>query len=246
MNLINQPYRPLIISHAACAGHAPENTLAGIRAALDLGADAVEVDVRASADSVPILMHDPTIDRTTDGYGAVATLSLAQIKRLDAGIKVFQGAFRGESVPTLAEALAVTRGRALLIAEIKQKDIASQIVEVIHDASALDALMVWSFFPQILAVLRSAEPRLPCCLLAEQATAWPQTRELALRLGLQGVSIHHRSLSQEVANSARRSALALYTWTVDNQEDIQRALGSGVDGIVTNYPERLAGLRNHP
>lgn len=240
------PHRPLIISHAACASHAPENTLAGIRMALELGADAVEVDVRGSADAVPILMHDPTVDRTTDGSGPVAALPLAQIQRLDAGARAFGGAFRGERVPTLAEALAVTRHRALLIAEIKQPDIAPRLAKVIREAEALDAVMIWSFFPEALTALRASEPQLPCCLLSQRAADWPHERELALRLGLQGVSLHHHSLSQEMADAARRSSLSLYTWTIDTYEDLRRVLTLGVDGIVTNYPERLVELLGRP
>ena len=98
--------RPLVISHAACAGHAPENTIAGIRAALRLGADAIEIDVQASADGVPILMHDLTVNRTTGGSGAIAQLTLQQLRALDAG--------GGEPVPTLLDVLALTKGNALL------------------------------------------------------------------------------------------------------------------------------------
>ena len=103
--------RPLVISHAACGGHAPENTLAGIRKALELKADAVEIDVQASADGVPVLMHDLTVDRTTNGIGAVAKMALEDLRALDAG---------GEPPPTLADVLEITRGRALLVIEIKQ------------------------------------------------------------------------------------------------------------------------------
>ena len=109
--------RPLIISHAACAGHAPENTLAGIRKAIELGAEGIETDVQASADGVPVLMHDLTVNRTTNGSGDVAALSLAELRALDAG---------GESVPTLAEVLDLTMGKVVLIMEIKQTGIEEQ------------------------------------------------------------------------------------------------------------------------
>ena len=106
--------RPLVISHRACAGHAPENTLAGIRRALELGADGIEIDVQATADGVPVLMHDLTVDRTTNGHGELAKMTLAELQALDAG---------GEPPPTLADVLQLTKGRALLVAEIKQPGI---------------------------------------------------------------------------------------------------------------------------
>lgn len=227
--------RPLIISHAACAGHAPENTLAGIRTALKLGADAIEVDVQASADRVPVLMHDLTLDRTTSASGDVASLTLEQLQALHAG---------GESVPTFAGALELTRGRALLVAEIKRPGCEAALADVIRDAGALDDVMVWSFLPPALETMRQVEPRLPGSLLiAPQSMGqWPSMLELALRLGLQAVSVFHLSLDVGVVTQAKRSGLAVYAWTADAQGDLQRLLELGLDGIVTNYPDRALAL----
>lgn len=227
---------PLVISHAACAGHAPENTLTGVRAALRLGANAIEVDVQCSADGVPVLMHDLTVDRTTDGTGPVARLTLEQLRALDAG--------RGEPVPALAEALTLTAGNALLVAEIKEPGIEDRVAAVVRGADAVGDVMVWSFFPQALARMRQAEPLLPSGLLiAPQALpSWPQMRETALRLGLQAVSIFHHGVKEEIVCQARRSALTVYAWTADTEPDIQRLMELGVDGIVTNYPDRALAL----
>ncbi len=235
--------RPLVISHAACGGHAPANTLAGVRAALKLGVDAIEIDVQASADGVPVLMHDLTVDRTTNGHGAVAELTLDQLRQLDAG-----GAQTGgrppEPVPTLAEVLEITKGHALLVAEIKQPGVEPLVAEVVRHASALEDVMVWSFFPQALEAMREAEPRLPGGLLiAPQSLArWPEMRGLAIRLGLQGVSVFHPGISEQIARDAQRSGLALYAWTADAESDIARLIELGVDGICTNYPDRALAL----
>ena len=227
--------RPLIISHAACAGHAPENTLAGIRAALEMGADAIEVDVQASADGVPVLMHDLTVDRTTNGSGDLASLTLEQLQALDAG---------GESVPTFGQALALTRGRALLVAEIKRPGCEATLADLVRQADAEKDVMVWSFLPSALAAMRQAEPRLPGCLHIPPGSIgqWPSLRDLALRLGLQAVGVFHPNLSAEVVALAGRSGLAVYAWTADAESEIQRLLDLSVDGIVTNYPERALAL----
>lgn len=228
--------RPLVISHAACAGHAPENTLAGIRAALELGADAVEVDVQATADGVPVLMHDLTVDRTTGGKGKVASLTTEQMRALDAG---------GEAVPTLAEALDLTHAASLLIAEIKQPGIEAAVADCVRRAGALADVMVWSFFSPVLTAMREVEPRLPNVLLLskEALIRWAEMRELALRLGVQGVSVFHQGLEEAIVREARRSALAVYAWTADSERDIERLLALGVDGIVSNYPERVLAAR---
>ncbi|MEX0801358.1 MAG: glycerophosphodiester phosphodiesterase [Dehalococcoidia bacterium] len=224
---------PLVISHAACAGHAPENTLAGVGAALGLGADAIEVDVQASADGVPILLHDLTLDRTTSGSGDLASHTLEQLRMLDAA--------GGEPVPTFAQALELTRGRALLVAEIKRPGCEAALAAAVRDADALTGVMVWSFLPPVLTAMRQAEPRLPGALLvsAQSAGNWPAMRQLAIKTGLQGVSVFHSSLDEAILSDCRRSGLAAYAWTADEPRDIQRLLDLGVDGIVSNYPERV-------
>ncbi|MEX0683939.1 MAG: glycerophosphodiester phosphodiesterase family protein [Dehalococcoidia bacterium] len=224
--------RPLVISHAACGGHAPENTLQGIRKAIELGSEAIEIDVQASSDGVPILMHDLTVDRSTNGTGEVAKLNLAELRALDAG---------GEPVPTLADVLDLTKGKVLLVMEIKQPGIEEHIARVVGEAGALDDVMAWSFFPKALDGMRAAEPRIPCALLiaAEYVTQWPKMRERALRTGAQGVSVFFAGIDERLSESCRRSGLALYSWTADQPEQIARLIKQGVDGICSNFPERV-------
>lgn len=224
--------RPLVISHAACGGHAPANTLAGIRAALGFGVDAIEIDVQCSSDGVPILMHDHAVDRTTNGTGEVAKLTLAELKALDAG---------GEPPPALAEVLELTRGNALLVCEIKQPSIEHRIAEVVLESEALDDVMVWSFFPQALNGMRTAEPRIPAALLVSErhTDALPTLRETAVSIGIQGLSIYHEGVNEDALRLCRRSGLALYTWTADDPAAIDRMIEVGVDGICSNYPDRV-------
>ena len=229
--------RPLVISHAACAGHAPENTLAGIRKALGFGVDAIEIDVQASADGVPVLMHDLTVDRTTNGSGEVAKLSLDELRALDAG---------GEPVPTLAEALELTTGSAVLVIEIKQPGIEERIAAPLRERKALADAMVWSFFPQALEGMRTAEPRIPAGLLisAESLPRWARLRELTIRTGLQAVSVFFAGINEEIARDCQRSGLALYAWTVDSKREMSRLTELGIDGICTNFPDKaIAFLR---
>jgi glycerophosphoryl diester phosphodiesterase len=226
---------PLVISHAACGGHAPENTLAGIRKALEFSVDAIEIDVQASADGVPVLMHDLTVDRTTNGSGAVAALTLAGLRALDAG---------GEPVPTLSEVLDLTTGKAVLVVEIKQPGIEASVAAVVREKNALTDTMVWSFFPQALDGIRIAEPRIPAGLLvsAESLPRWPRMRELAVRSGLQAVSVFSAGINEDVARDCRRSGLALYAWTVDSRREMSRLVDLGVDGICTNFPDKATAV----
>jgi len=224
--------RPLIISHAACGGHAPENTLQGIRKAIELGSEAIEIDVQMSSDGVPMLMHDLTVDRTTKGTGEVARLTIDELRALDVG---------GEPVPTLAEVLDLTKGKVLLVTEIKQPGVEAQVARVVHEAGALDDVMAWSFFPHALEDMRAAEPRIPCALLiaAEYVSKWPVLRERALKIGAQGVSVFFLGIDDAIAESCRRSGLALYCWTPDQPAQITKLIAQGVDGICSNFPNRV-------
>lgn len=227
--------RPLIISHAACGGHAPENTLQGVRKAIELGAEAIEIDVQISSDRVPVLMHDLTVDRSTNGTGTVAGLSLTELQALDVG---------GEPVPTLAQVLDLTKGKVLLVMEIKQPGIEEHVARVVHDAAALEDVMTWSFFPQALEGMRAAEARIPCALLvaAESMPRWPDMRRRALRIGAQGVSVFFAGVDERVTEDCRRRGLALYSWTADQEDQIARLIEADVDGICSNFPDRVVSL----
>lgn len=224
--------RPLVISHRACGGHAPENTLQGVRTAIELGAEAVEIDVQSSADGVPVLMHDFTVDRVTGGEGAVANLTLEQLRSLKAG---------GEPVPTLAEVLDVTRGKVLLVMEIKQPGIEEQVSSVVSAADAAVEVMCWSFFPGALEGMRAADPRIPTALLVapEGVGRWPAMRERALSIGAQGVSVFFLGIDERITEDCRRSGLALYAWTANEPEQISKLIAQGVDGICSDYPDRV-------
>jgi glycerophosphoryl diester phosphodiesterase len=225
--------RPFIISHAACKGHAPENTLLGVRRAIELGADGIEIDVHASRDGVPVLIHDETVDRTTDGSGAVSQMTLARLRRLDAG--------DGERVPTLAEALDLTRGRVILVVEVKQAGIERRVLRVVRDQKALNDCVVHSFNPQVVSRFRALEPALPAALLTAglNVADWDQLFAFALSLSAQGVSVFFPKVDAGLVRRARLRELSFYTWTVNEIDDMRRMRDCGVDAIITDYPDRL-------
>ncbi len=234
---------PLVTSHAACKGHAPENTLAGIERAIALGADAIEIDVHCTSDGVPVLIHDETVDRTTDGSGSVHEMTLAAVRALDAGARQFVPRFAGARVPTLAEVLDLTRGKVLLQIEVKQAGIEEHVTRVVRDAAAIADCESHSFSPQVVRSMRSTEPRMAAALLTDgrRVVDWADFFGFALSLGAQGVSVYHSWATPERVRQGQRRALTFMVWTVDDEADIDRMLASGVDSICSNFPDIVAG-----
>lgn len=233
-------YEPLVISHRGCGGHAPENTLAGVRKAIELGADAVEIDVQISADGVPIVIHDSTVDRTTDGTGSVQMATLEELQRLNA-TATYSGWPRRERIPTLGEVVQETRGQILLVIEIKHVDIEGAVLEVIRMNGAVENVWIWSTHPQVVGQLRQYQPTIPAAL-GMGGEEWPDMllffRE-ALWRNAQACTIDHRVLTPEIARAGRRHGLGPYAWTVNEEQDMHRVLDCGVAGIITDYPDRL-------
>jgi glycerophosphoryl diester phosphodiesterase len=230
---------PLVTSHAACKGHAPENTLAGVEAALRLGADAIEIDVHCTADGVPVLIHDETVDRTTNGTGNIHEMTLEQARALDAGARQFVPQFFGAQIPTLADVVDLTRGKALLQIEVKQEGIEQRIAEVVRDADAISSCESHSFYPEVVRRMREVEPRMAAALLTggDRVVDWEEFFSFALSLGAQGVSVYGSWATPERVRQGQRRALTFMVWTVDEERHIRRVIASGVDSICSNFPD---------
>jgi glycerophosphoryl diester phosphodiesterase len=222
-----------VIAHRGYAAVAPENTLAAFRAALEAGADALEFDVRLTKDGHPIIMHDAAVDRTTNGHGPVASKTLAQIRALSANRR-FAPRFAGEKVPTLDEVLALARGRAMVLAELKDPDRA-RLPRILAEALARHDMkaraLVISFHPGSLVRFRREAPDVPVGLLAYPYDP-PARRALAVRadamLGFFG------ALDRRVVRATQAAGLEVYTWTVNDRAAMRRAARLGVDGIITD------------
>lgn len=230
---------PLVTSHAACRGHAPENTLAGIEAALGLGADAIEIDVHCTSDGVPVLIHDETVDRTTDGTGNIHEMPFDVVRALDAGARQFAPKFQGAKIPTLAEVIDLTKGKALLQIEIKQAGIEEQIAEVVRAGDAIADCETHCFSARVVRTMRGVEPRLAAALLTDgkRVVDWQDFFGFALSLGAQGISVYYSLATPEIVRMGQRRSLTFMTWTVDGESDVELMCDAGVDSICSNFPD---------
>jgi glycerophosphoryl diester phosphodiesterase len=239
---------PRIIGHRGAKASAPENTLAGIRQARREGASWVEFDVKLTQDGHAILMHDDTLERTTDGAGPVAAATLADIRRLDAGVR-FGPAWQGERVPTLSEALAVMAelemgfnleikpcpGRAAETARAAMAALAA------HWPAERPAPIVSSFNRDALAAARAAAARGPTFgyLVDELPLAWADE---VIRLGCASVHVGWRKLTRPQVAAVKDAGYALIVWTVNEPPRARELLGWGADAIISDCPAALAGV----
>lgn len=232
----------LNIAHRGASGGFPENTLRAFTAAIAAGAQMCELDVQLTIDGAVVVIHDETVERTTDGCGAVRSMTLAELKRLDAGIR-FGREFAGERIPTLEEVMAVADGRCGLNIEIKSAGVERKVCELIVERRALATAMISSFDWDALAVVRHFEPRVRVGLLASQ---WP-ARLVGAAFELKAESINPRSdiVTEDLCIAAHERNLSVYTWTVDEPGEMRRLIAFGVDGIMTNYPERLRAVTDY-
>jgi len=229
-----------IWAHRGASADAPENTLAAFALAESQGADGLEFDVQLSADGVPVVIHDETLQRTTNGRGRVAASRWADLAELDAG-RWFAPRFAGEGVPSLAQVLDWAGERLRLNLELKDPAAAPALLELLqrHPRSRV---LVSSFNHDSLEKLRAAAPELPIGFLSE-SRFWRRHLERARRC--QAVSFHPRAdrVSRPLLAACRKLGLAVYPWTVDDLRTARRLQSLGADGLFTNHPARLSALR---
>jgi len=235
--------RPYVLGHRGASHAAPENTLAAFRQAADVGADGVELDVHLSRDGVPVVIHDDSVDATTDGAGLVRALTLAQLKALDAGVR-FDASFTGERIPTLEEVLAEVGARLLINIELKADQTAALVPAVVGLVKRMGmAKRVWfsSFKPYALYRARALAPEIPCGLLYGPLSLGA----LLLKPFTPHEALHPYKdlLTERSVRRAHKRGLRVFTWTLDDPVVARQFAVWGIDGIITNEPaEILAAL----
>ncbi len=237
--------RILNFGHRGASHDAPENTLAAFELAAHYGADGIELDVSLTADGVPIVIHDDTLDRTTDGSGDAGSFPLAEIKRLDAG-RWFDPRFAGEQIPTLDEVFEAVGRRLLINVELKgftlrQDGLEARVAERIAHHNLAARVIVSSFNPLRLRRLRKIAPHIPIGFLHEPGEPF-YIPWLLWRYPHEADHPHHSFVTPVYMAWARRSGLRVNTWVVDDPARMSALRDLGVDMIMTNRPDVLAGV----
>lgn len=248
---------PRLFAHRGASGHRPENTMPAFLFALDMGVSYLELDVRMTCDDQVIVLHDSTVDRTTDGTGLAAEMTLSEIRELDAGFRFcpegemgypFRG--RGISIPTLREVLEACPA-AFLNIEAKQSEppMEEALKDVLMSCGALERVLLTSKRLYVLRRIREKFGNRVATGISREEGIWfaiglifrkikrPRLKGLALQIPerIGGIAYINRVL----VKMAHEAGLEVHVWTVNDRECMREYLDLGVDGIMTDYPERF-------
>ncbi len=233
--------RPILFAHRGDLAHAPENTLPAFQQALQKGADGVELDVNLTADGHVVVIHDSTVNRTTDGTGRVASLTLEAIQKLDAG-SWYNEKFAGTKIPLLEEVFGIVGKDKMINIELKgfsaqRGGLVTKVCELIKRHNNQNQILFSSFFPSSLNVAAQSLPEVPRGLLAMSGFLGLWARSFGFMFGdYQALHPHISSTSREQMQRAHRLKRRVHVWTANTPEEISRLKDWGVDGIITDDP----------
>lgn len=246
---LKRPRLPVIIAHRGHSAAAPENTGAAFTTALKAGAQAIELDVHISRDDQAIVIHDAEVDRTTNGQGPVAFLTLAELKALDAG-SWFAPQFTGERLLTLEEAMEAIPAPTWLLVHLRAHENETDrceraVAEAIARHQARGRTIVTHHTRHGLHRLREMEPRLRLCWIPPGGEPASEYVDDAYYMGYRFIQPRREEVDQELVDYAHERGMWVNVFWADEEEDMRRLVALGVDGIITNHPDRLCRLLQH-
>jgi glycerophosphoryl diester phosphodiesterase len=230
----------LVIAHRGASGHAPENTLGAFKKAVAMGATFIETDLQLSRDARFVAIHDATLNRTTNGQGIVHDMTLAELRRLDAG-SWFGSEYAGERIPTLEELLAFSKKNDV-VSYLELKPGGSwggehALIGALRESGEIPRSVVISFDASVVLNLRKIEPTLMTGLLYEGQTENPMER--AVEVGARQLLVRGDLVTPALLAEARKKDLQVVCWTVNHPAHMRLLIAAGVDGIMSDYPDRL-------
>ena len=245
----------MVIAHRGWSGSYPENTLIGMREAIKIGCDMIEFDVALTRDRRPIIIHDNTLSRTTNGCGQVNEFTFSELRELDAG-SWFHPKYSGARLPSLDEILLISKGSGIMVnIEIKKEcwddeeledNIENQIMEAIERYQVRDRVVISSFRWGFIERIHRADPGLKTALLHYKDVGKLRPDELKDRYGAYSFNPHSHELTRKFVDKCHEVDLKVLPFTINSYQDMETFIDMGVDGIFTNHPNRVMRfLREH-
>lgn len=245
--------QPLVVAHRGASAYAPENTIAAFELAIELDADALELDLRQTKDSVLVVLHDAEVDRTTNGKGNVRNFTFFELQKLDAG-SWFNNEFSDQKIPSLQEVIDLLDESTSIIIELKEGNetypgIEERVVEIVKQNNIESQTILKSFNPNVLERLRKIDPDIPLLYVYAVRIPWlgmiidrGVTFDSVYDLDVEYLQPHRFFLSKSFVEDAKANGYKIISWGVNSTEAINESLEYGVDGIETDYPDKVLNL----
>ena len=218
----------MIMGHRGAAALEPENTLLSIGRAMEIGVDAVEIDVRLSKDKEIVVIHDSTVDRTTNGIGPVNTHTLQEIKKLDAG--------KGETIPTLQEVIDLIGNKVRLVVELKQEGTEKGVVELVRANNLVNDVYVISFWHRLVKMVKEMDSRIKTGVLL---VGCPVDACIATLASADALVMKYNFVDGKFVEIAHKEGLKVFIWNIDDRNLLEPYADMRVDGIGSNDPRVL-------
>jgi glycerophosphoryl diester phosphodiesterase len=241
-----------ITAHRGASGYAPENTIASVKKALEIGVDRIEIDVQQTSDGIVVLLHDKTLDRTTSGKGKVGKMTFAELKDVKANGN-FEPDFPNEAIPTLEQVFQLLDGTTEFVIEIKAGNkiylgIEDNVAALIKKYKAEKWALVHSFNDRVLKHLHKSHPeiRLQKLFVSYSGGLMLDFKLHAVKLSkydyVEGFGVGKGTVNTKLVDKIHALGKVIHVWTVNKEEDMTEMMGYGVDGLISNYPDKVKKL----
>jgi len=235
----------LNFAHRGASGYYPENTMLAFEKAIEMGCDGIETDVQLSKDGITVLCHDEKIDRTTDGTGFIQDYTYSELCQFDGGAK-FDGDFKGLRIPVLDDILKLAKKNSLILNlelktnVIEYENLEEMVMDQIHNYGLQDSIIISSFNHYSVMKCKKIDSKIKCGFLYGNALYEPG--QYGKHAGVEALHPSYKTLKDEIVQNIHGQGLEINTYTVNSEEDMKRMIELNIEGIITNYPDRLAKL----
>jgi glycerophosphoryl diester phosphodiesterase len=219
--------KPLVVGHRGAASYEPENTLKSFDKAVSLGVGAIEFDVHLSSDGEVVVIHDETVDRTTNGKGAVKDMSFDRLRKLDAG--------EGEQIPSLQEVIDLYKDKALMLIELKAEGTAKPVVDILNKSEAWDKVIVISFLHDLVKEVKQLDKRIKTGVLFVGRPI--NANRLAKDVKADALVMLYKTVDKRIVREAHKEGLKVFIWNIDDKSEVKEYVKLGVDAISSNKPD---------